>query len=66
GGRIVIHGHIPVEHEFIDYCANKGEFGFLALDNGVYLRNKTGFGNLMAYEINKEILLAQPPVDEER
>jgi len=66
GGRIVIHGHIPVEHEFIDYCANRGEFGFLALDNGVYLRNKTGFGNLMAYEINKEILLAQPPVDEEQ
>ncbi len=66
GGRIVIHGHIPVEHEFIDYCANQGEFGFLALDNGVYLRNKTGFGNLMAFEINKSILLAQPPVDEER
>ncbi|MGC8864864.1 MAG: metallophosphoesterase [Bacteroidales bacterium] len=63
GHRKVIHGHVPVSHEFIDFCITRGTYPFIALDNGVYVKKK-GFGNLTAFEINRQILLAQPSLDD--
>jgi serine/threonine protein phosphatase 1 len=64
GNRKVIHGHVPVSHEFIDFCVRKGTYNFVDLDNGVYIRNKQGFGNLTALELNSDILLIQSNLDE--
>ncbi len=59
----VIHGHVPVSHEFIDFSIRKGTYPFIALDNGVYVK-KQGFGNLTAFELNSEILIVQPSLDD--
>jgi serine/threonine protein phosphatase 1 len=63
GNRKVIHGHVPVSHEFIDFCVRKGTYNFIDLDNGVYIRKK-GFGNLTALELNSGILIVQPNIDD--
>ena len=64
GGKKIIHGHVPVEYSLIQLFIESGSYDFIALDNGVYYRDqKVGFGNLMALELNKMELIAQPNVD---
>ncbi|MBI9032905.1 MAG: serine/threonine protein phosphatase [Bacteroidales bacterium] len=64
GNRKVIHGHTPVSHEFIYDTVNSDKFDFIDLDNGVYMQNRNGFGQLMALELNSNTLLAQYNVDQ--
>ncbi|NMD15386.1 MAG: hypothetical protein GYA75_01125, partial [Bacteroidales bacterium] len=61
--KIIIHGHVPVSHEFIDFTIRKKQYHFIPLDNGVYIKKK-GFGNLTAFEIKQQILLVQPSLDD--
>ncbi len=63
GNRKVIHGHTPISHEFIFETINGDKFNFIDLDNGVYIPNRNGFGQLMALELNSNTLLAQHNVD---
>lgn len=63
GGRRIIHGHVPVSHEFIDHCIRKDTYTFFDIDNGVYVKNKNGFGNLTALELNSHMLVVQPCVE---
>ena len=43
GGKKVIHGHVPVEMSLIDLFVQSEGYNFLALDNGIYYKNKDGF-----------------------
>lgn len=63
GSRKIIHGHVPVTLEFINQSINNNSFHFIDLDNGVYLTDKLGYGNLLALELNTMELLVQPNLD---
>jgi serine/threonine protein phosphatase 1 len=63
GYRQLIHGHAPVNLEYIYHCINSEKQDFIDLDNGVYITKKHGFGNLMAFELTSRLLLTQPNVD---
>jgi serine/threonine protein phosphatase 1 len=59
----VIHGHTPVDLEFLDHVINSKNYHFIDLDNGVYMRNRAGYGNLVAFEINSGKYVVQPNID---
>jgi len=61
--RRIIHGHVPVPLDFIHASLETEMYHFIALDNGVYMINRPGFGNLMALELSTLTLLAQPNLD---
>jgi serine/threonine protein phosphatase 1 len=63
GDRKIIHGHVPVTLDFIHQSVISNSFQFIDLDNGVYLTDKPGFGNLLALELNTMELLVQPNLD---
>lgn len=63
GNRKIIHGHVPVTLDFIHQSIISNSFQFIDLDNGVYLTDKPGFGNLLALELNTMELLVQPNLD---
>jgi len=63
GNRKIIHGHVPVTLDFINQCVISDSFQFIDLDNGVYLNDKPGYGNLLALELNTMQLLVQPNID---
>lgn len=63
--RRLIHGHVPVSLEFIDLTINAGTYPFIDIDNGCYMNNKAGFGNLIALELNTMELKVQPNIDME-
>lgn len=63
GNRKIIHGHVPVTLEFIYQAINSSSFHFIDLDNGVYITDKPGYGNLTALELNTMELLVQPNLD---
>lgn len=63
-GRRIIHGHIPVDYSFIDLVIrNPKGYDFIALDNGVFVTDKPGMGNLMAFNPDDNTLLAQTNLD---
>jgi serine/threonine protein phosphatase 1 len=62
-GRTIVHGHVPVTLEFIYQCFENSHYGFFALDNGVYMANQPGYGNLTALELGSLELLIQPNLD---
>lgn len=63
GNCKIIHGHMPVTLEFIYQSVNSNAFHFIDLDNGVYMHDKPGYGNLLALELNTIELLVQPNLD---
>jgi len=63
GIRKIIHGHVPVSLDFINQSIHSNSFNFIDLDNGVYLTDKPGYGNLLALELNTMELLVQPNLD---
>lgn len=63
-GKKVIHGHIPVEMSLIDLFKNNN-YDFLPLDNGIYYKNRDGFGNLLAYNIDTQEIIIQHNIDSE-
>jgi len=62
-GKKIIHGHVPVSIDFIQLMNNTRSFNFIDLDNGIYIKDKAGFGKLVALEINSRELLIQENVD---
>ena len=63
GGRKVIHGHVPVSLDFIDLLRGSHNFDFIDLDNGVYIKGRDGFGNLVALELTTMELIVQNNID---
>jgi serine/threonine protein phosphatase 1 len=64
-GRKIIHGHVPVDLEFMDTCLKSNNYQFIALDNGVYMYDRPGYGNLTALELNTLEIKIQPNLDQE-
>lgn len=48
----IIHGHVPVHLEMISLAIRNSYYKFIDLDNGAYIQGQTGFGNLVALELN--------------
>jgi len=59
----IIHGHVPVSLDFIHQSIHSDTFRFIDLDNGVYITDKPGYGNLLALELSTLELLVQPNVE---
>ena len=65
GNRRVIHGHLPVNLEFIDMVINnKDSYWFIDIDNGIYFTRKAGYGNLVALNVNNMEYTIQSVMDE--
>jgi len=62
--RLVIHGHVPVNLEFIELALNNNEYQFMALDNGVYFTGRAGYGNLVALELTEMKYTIQSLMDD--
>ncbi|MCF6171629.1 MAG: metallophosphoesterase [Bacteroidales bacterium] len=60
----LIHGHVPVNLDLIYQAIQSGTSPFIPLDNGIYFKKKTGFGNLMALELTEMELISQTLLDE--
>lgn len=65
GYRKLIHGHVPVNLEFIDNSLKNPRQPFIDLDNGCYMINRPGYGNLVALELGSKELKIQPNLDME-
>lgn len=63
GGRVVIHGHVPVSLSFIQSQIADKTSKYIPLDNGCYLKGNEGMGNLLAFELTTRQLLVQPSLD---
>jgi serine/threonine protein phosphatase 1 len=62
-GKRIIHGHVPMSLEFIILNIRNRAYPFIDLDNGVYMKDVEGFGNLVALELQSLKLLVQPNLD---
>ena len=51
GNRKIIHGHVPVNLELISLSVNNRIYKFIDLDNGIYVRDHQGYGNLVVLEL---------------
>lgn len=60
----IIHGHVPVNLEFIDLSIKSSSYRFIDLDNGIYMTQKAGYGNLVALELTSMHYKIQSVVDE--
>ncbi|NOY49238.1 MAG: serine/threonine protein phosphatase [Chlorobi bacterium] len=64
GNKKIIHGHVPVNHEFINLAINSNDYKFIDIDNGVYIQQRPGYGNLFALELNEMKYTTQSLMDE--
>jgi serine/threonine protein phosphatase 1 len=64
GNKKIIHGHVPVNLEFIDMAVNSADSKYIDLDNGVYFANRAGYGNLVAMELNSKEYVVQSLMDD--
>lgn len=62
--KTIIHGHVPVKLEFIDRTIKSQDPLFIDLDNGIYMPNRDGYGNLVALELSTMKYVIQPTRDE--
>ncbi len=62
--RRIIHGHVPVSLELIDLAVQNKFYQFIDLDNGTYMTDKSGYGNLVALELNEMKMVIQDNRDE--
>ncbi|MCF0200742.1 MAG: serine/threonine protein phosphatase [Bacteroidales bacterium] len=63
-GKKVIHGHIPCDLSFIDLVIKENErYDFVILDNGVFVTDLPGYGNLLAYNVDTKELVVQSNLD---
>lgn len=64
GNRTVIHGHVPMSLEEIFTLRDKHtNFGRIDLDNGVYMKGRPGYGNLVGLELTSMDLFSQHNLD---
>lgn len=64
GGRIPIHGHVSISLEEIFMMRDQPkQFGCIDLDNGIYMTDREGYGNLVTLELNSMELYTQYNLD---
>ena len=63
GNRRIIHGHVPVNLELINLSIHNSYYKFIDLDNGPYMNEKDGFGNLVALELDSQEIVIQNNLD---
>lgn len=63
-GKTIIHGHVPINLEYIDMTINNDKMKVIGLDNGVYFSKRPGYGNLLALNLNTREYLVQSLMDE--
>jgi len=61
--KTIVHGHVPVSLEFIDISIKNPGYKFIDLDNGCYMTEREGYGNLLALELNTLELKVQYNLD---
>jgi serine/threonine protein phosphatase 1 len=59
GNRRIIHGHVPINIELMFLGLQNKFYKFIDLDNGPYIKEKAGFGNLVALELNSMEMVIQ-------
>ena len=59
GNRRVIHGHVPINLEIIDLSVQSSYYKAIDLDNGPYITDNIGLGNLVALELNSMKMVIQ-------
>ena len=64
-GKRVIHGHVPIDLEMVYHLKEHLSYQFIDLDNGIYMTDREGFGNLVALELNSRDLAIQYNLDME-
>jgi len=64
GNKKIIHGHVPVNLEFIDLTIKNTSSKLIDLDNGIYMTHKPGYGNLVALELTEMEYKIQSTADE--
>ncbi len=57
--RVIVHGHVPKQLKAIKQNLRNENALTVYLDNGIYIANKKGFGNLLALELKSKTLLIQ-------
>ena len=63
-GKKIIHGHIPVDFSFMNLVVeNNAVYDFIALDTGVFVTDKPGLGNLIAFNPDTKQIVAQSNMD---
>ena len=62
--RRIIHGHVPVNLDLINLSIQNEFYQFIDLDNGTYMTDKSGYGNLVALELNEMKMVIQDNRDE--
>jgi len=62
-GKCVIHGHVPINLEMIYQLKEHQAYQYIDLDNGIYMTEREGFGNLVALELNSMDLAIQYNLD---
>lgn len=60
----IIHGHVPVNLEFIEFSLNNSDYKFIDLDNGIYINDRPGYGNLVALELTEMRFVIQSLMDD--
>lgn len=61
--KTIIHGHVPVDLEFMNLIIDNKQYHFIDLDNGVYMEARAGYGNLVAFELNSRTQAIQTNID---
>jgi serine/threonine protein phosphatase 1 len=62
--RKIIHGHVPVTLELINLSIKTESYQFIDLDNGTYMTDMAGYGNLVSLELNEMKMVIQDNRDE--
>ncbi|NOX84839.1 MAG: serine/threonine protein phosphatase [Chlorobi bacterium] len=62
--KTIIHGHVPVNLEYIDMSIKAEGPRVIDIDNGIYFKNMPGYGNLVALELTKMEYAVQSVMDE--
>lgn len=60
----IIHGHVPVNLEFIELSLSNSDYKFIDLDNGIYINDRPGYGNLVALELTEMRYVIQSLMDD--
>lgn len=63
GDKTIIHGHVPINLELIYHYKDHPELKVIDLDNGIYMTDRSGFGNLVALELGSRDLVVQYNMD---
>lgn len=56
GGRKIVHGHVPVQLDFLKECLGLPQLGFIPLDTGCVYKQRPGMAYLSAYDFTGQVL----------